>query len=157
MRVPPFAARQANSPGDGWPYHSFLELGALPGAVPSARLHARQVLWEWRLAALADSTELLVAELVTNALQVSRGMMQDAPIRLWLLSDGAQVVILVWDASTQPPVRMDAGDDAETGRGLFLVEAVSARWGWQFPPDMGGKVVWLCHGHGKGLLCRKGF
>jgi hypothetical protein len=30
-----------------WPLRSFLELGALPGAVPYARLHARQVLWEW--------------------------------------------------------------------------------------------------------------
>ena|ERR1035438_767306 len=38
-RIAPFAAR--------WPCQSFLELGALPGAAPCARLHARQVLWEW--------------------------------------------------------------------------------------------------------------
>jgi anti-sigma regulatory factor (Ser/Thr protein kinase) len=142
VRIPPFATRQGNSPAGDWPLQSFLELGALPGAVPCARLHARQVLWEWGLAVLSDSIELLVSELITNAVQVSRAMVQAAPVRLWLLSDGAQVVILVWDASPQPPVRIDTSDDAENGRGLLLVEATSARWGWQFPPDIGGKVVW---------------
>ena len=133
-RVAPFVA--------GWPLQSFLELGALPGAVPCARLHARQVLWEWGLAALSDSTELLVSEMATNAVQISRAAVQDAPIRLWLVSDKAQVVILVWDASPLPPVPTDASGDAENGRGLLLVQAVSARWGWHFPQDIGGKVVW---------------
>ena len=133
-RVAPFAA--------GWPLQSFLELGALPGAVPCARLHARQVLWEWGLAAFSDSTELLVSEMATNAMQISRAAMQDTPIRLWLVSDKAQVVILVWDASPLPPVPIDASGDAENGRGLLLIEALSARWGWDFPPDTGGKVVW---------------
>jgi hypothetical protein len=58
-RVAPSAAR--------WPLESFLELGAFPGAVPCARLHTRQVLWEWGLAALGETSELLVSELVTNA------------------------------------------------------------------------------------------
>jgi anti-sigma regulatory factor (Ser/Thr protein kinase) len=133
-RVAPFAAV--------WRYWTFLELGALPGAVPCARLHTRQVLWEWRLAELSESTELLVTELTTNAIQVSRAATQDDPIRLWLVSDQAQVVVLVWDASPLPPVPVDADDDAESGRGLLLVQAVSARWGWHFPPDTGGKVVW---------------
>jgi len=133
-RLAPFAAR--------WPLRSLLELGAFPGAVPCARLHVRQVLWEWGLAAVSESTELLVSELVTNAMQISRAAVQDAPIRLWLVSDKAQVVILVWDASPLPPVRMDANGDAENGRGLLLVQALSARWGWHFPPDVGGKVVW---------------
>jgi len=135
-RVAPFAA--------GWPLRSFLELGALPGAVPCARLHARQVLWEWGQAALSDNCELVIAELVTNAMQISRAAAQDAPppIRLWLVSDEAQVVILVWDASPLPPVAVHATEDAETGRGLLLVEAASTRWGWQFPPELGGKVVW---------------
>ena len=46
-RAAPFAAQ--------WPYRTFLELGALSGAVPSARLHARLVLQEWGLAALSDT------------------------------------------------------------------------------------------------------
>lgn len=133
-RAAPFAAR--------WPLRSFLELGALPGAVPCARLHTRQVLWEWGLTALTESTELLVSELVTNAVRICRATEGDAPVRLWVVSDAAQVVILVWDASVLAPVCADPDDDAESGRGLLLVEAVSTRWGWDFPPGMGGKVVW---------------
>jgi anti-sigma regulatory factor (Ser/Thr protein kinase) len=144
-RVPLFVVRPA---GGEWPLHSFLELGALDGAVPSARLHARHVLREWDLDALVDSAELVVSELVTNGVQASRAMTH-AAIKLWLASDRAQVVIRVWDASPQPPVRVDATEDAEHGRGLLLVEAVSKRWGW-FPGQAGrapagshhGKVVW---------------
>lgn len=134
-RIAPFAA--------GWPYRTFLELGALPSAVPCARLHTRQVLWEWGLAECSESTELLVTELTTNAMKVSRAAMQDDPIKLWLVSDKMQIVVLVWDASPLPPVLMDASKDAETGRGLLLVQALSTRWGWHFPPGLGGKVVWV--------------
>lgn len=130
----PFAAR--------WPLRTFLELGALPGAVPCARLHARNVLREWGLTVFSESTGLLVSELVTNAIQISRVAEQDAPVRLWLVSDRTQVVIFVWDASPLPPLPGDVGEEAESGRGLLIVQAVSARWGWDSPPGMGGKVVW---------------
>lgn len=135
-RVAPFAA--------GLPLRSFLELGAFPGAVPCARLHARQVLWEWGLAALGETSELLVSELVTNAIQISRTATQGTtpPIRLWIVSDKTQAVILVWDAIPLPPVLKDAAEDSETGRGLLLVEALSTQWSWHFPPGPGGKVVW---------------
>jgi hypothetical protein len=75
-------------------------------------------------------------------LQVSRANAQDTPVRLWVVSDKMQVVVLVWDASPLPPVLVDASEDAETGRGLLLVQALSTRWGWHFPPGLGGKVVW---------------
>jgi anti-sigma regulatory factor (Ser/Thr protein kinase) len=137
-RFAPFAAR--------WPLRTFLELGALPGAVPCARLQARHVLEEWKLTVFSESTSLLVSELVTNAVQISRLAERDAPVRLWLVSDRAQVVIFVWDASPLPPLPGDVGEDAESGRGLLIVQAVSARWGWDFPPGMGGKVVWAVAG-----------
>ena len=125
-----------------WPLQDFLELGALAGAVPCARLHARQVLWEWGLRSLGENAELLVTELVTNAVKASRAMTQAFPVRLWLVSDSAQILILVWDASPQPPVRMDTSDEAENGRGLMLVEAISEQWGWYFCEDNDGKFVW---------------
>ena len=131
-RAAPFAAQ--------WPYRTFLELGALAGAVPSARLHARLVLLEWGLAALSDSLELVVSELVTNGVRASRAMGRDA-VRMWLVSDLRQVVVFVWDASPLSPARADPGADAESGRGLLLVEALSDRWG-HFGYDGGGKVVW---------------
>jgi anti-sigma regulatory factor (Ser/Thr protein kinase) len=126
-----------------WPLHSFLEFGALPGAVPCARLHTRQLLWEWGLAALTDSTELVVSELVTNAIQASRATGQASPVRLWLLSDKTQVLVLVWDANAHPPVQADVSDETENGRGLVLVEAISQQWAWYYPSDgEAGKYVW---------------
>src|ERR1039457_7609061 len=101
-----------------WPLRDFIELGALPGAVPCARLHARQLLWEWGLTRLSESTELLVSELVTNAMHASRAMERITPVRLWLLTDKTRIKILVWDASPQPPARMSISGDAESGRGL---------------------------------------
>jgi hypothetical protein len=68
------------------------------------------------------------------------------PVRLWLLSDTAQIAILVWDANPQPPVRTTTSDDAERGRGLLLVEAVSQQWGWYPSQNTAGKVVWAATG-----------
>ena len=62
-----------------WPLQDFLELGALASAVPCARLHTRHVLWEWKLRNLGESAELLVAELVTNAVKASRAMKASLP------------------------------------------------------------------------------
>jgi anti-sigma regulatory factor (Ser/Thr protein kinase) len=125
-----------------WTFHNYLELGALAGAVPCARLHVRQLLWEWGIREAADDVELLVSELVTNALHASLAMRQALPIRLWLLSNETRVVISVWDGNPRPPLRANVADDAESGRGLVLVEALSDRWDWFADKGMGGKVVW---------------
>jgi anti-sigma regulatory factor (Ser/Thr protein kinase) len=100
------------------------------------------MLWEWRLTGLSDSAELLVSELVTNAVQISRADAQGAPVRLWLLASRARVLILVWDASPLPPVRVSSSENDENGRGLLLVETLSARWDFYFPAPPDGKVVW---------------
>jgi anti-sigma regulatory factor (Ser/Thr protein kinase) len=142
VRVRPLTDSLGNDVISRWPLVSFLELGALPGAVPCARLHARQVLWEWGLGSSAETLELLVSELVTNAVHITRDAAAGTPVRLWLVSDKAQVVIWVWDASPLPPEPADAGSDAEHGRGLMLVQALSAQWGWDFPAGTGGKAVW---------------
>jgi hypothetical protein len=60
--------------GREWPLTSYLELGALPTAVPCARLHAKLLLGEWQLQELEDAVELVVSELVTNAQRISRGI-----------------------------------------------------------------------------------
>jgi anti-sigma regulatory factor (Ser/Thr protein kinase) len=125
-----------------WPSHTCLELGALPTAVACARLHARNLLWEWGLDWLAPDTELLVAELVTNAVTATatRG---EAAVRLRLSSDGTRVLIEVWDADPWPPA---AGDNDRPGpraeRGRALVAALSTRWDWHLTREPRGKVVW---------------
>jgi len=142
MPIPPFTPHRGHDMADQWPLQSFLELGPLPSAVPCARLHVRQLLWEWKLTDFSEAAELVVSELLTNAVQASQAMEFLTPVRMWLLSDKRRVLILIWDASPQPPVRMYSRDDAENGRGLLLVETISTRWNWYFPHDPGGKVVW---------------
>ncbi len=64
-------------------------------------------------------------------------------MRLWLLSDTARVLILVQDDSPLRPARTEPDADAESGRGLLIVEAVSSRWNWYVPSPGGtGKVTW---------------
>ena len=127
--------------------YSYLELGALPTAVPCARLHVRHLLWEWGLSALAADTELLTSELVTNAVRATAGQRQ-AAIRLRLSSDHVRVFVEVWDADPQPPAPRALGEDGtpdppeEGGRGLFLVAALSTRWDWYLTQEPSGKVVW---------------
>lgn len=54
------------------PVKAVLDLGAVPTAPGCARAWTRQILWEWRLAALSDTTEVIVSELTTNAVLASR-------------------------------------------------------------------------------------
>lgn len=126
---------------------TYLELGALLTAPACARLHCKQLLWEWGLAKLADTAELVVSELVTNALETTIRHQLESPIRLRLSSNRRQVLIEVWDADPTPPQpsALDAGNLplAEGGRGLFLVAALSERWScYTVGSCGGGKVVW---------------
>ena len=122
-----------------WPRQSLLELEAVPGSVPRARRHARQVLSGWNLGPLGEAAELVVSELVTNAVQASRAAGADRPVRLWLAADRARAAVGVWDGSTDPPAPRHPRDTYESGRGLLLVEAVSTAWDWY--PEGGGKIV----------------
>jgi anti-sigma regulatory factor (Ser/Thr protein kinase) len=127
-----------------------LPLGALPGATPCARLHARAVLTEWGLADLAEAAELIVSELVTNAVHASTGKdgrpQYDGAsmpvVVLRMASDRIRLLIEVWDAIPGAPAAAHPGPEDEGGRGLMLVEAMCDRWRWQTVPGWPGKVVW---------------
>jgi anti-sigma regulatory factor (Ser/Thr protein kinase) len=127
---------------------TYLELEALITAPACARLHSQQLLWEWGLGGLADSTIAVVSELVTNAYETTVRHGLDTPIALRLSSNGQQVLIEVWDADPTPPQvpALDADrlpqPDAEDGRGIFLVGALSERWNCYAVEARGGKVVW---------------
>lgn len=134
---------------DGWPLGTYLELAALPTAVPCVRLHAKNVLHEWHLGPLADTVELLVSEIVTNAVRASATVAEHGigmPItKVWLTSDGRRVLIQVWDSDGHRPAPQQVGLTAESGRGLLLVQTLSAEWGYYTPAGQAGKIVWaLC-------------
>ncbi|WP_405879902.1 SpoIIE family protein phosphatase [Streptomyces sp. NBC_01384] len=106
-----------------------------PRSVGRAREYARTQLTAWDLEPLIDTTELLVSELVTNALRYGEG-----EIRLRLLLDRT-LVCEVWDAGLVQPRRRRARDTDEGGRGLQLVGLLSAAWGSRRTPR--GKTVWF--------------
>ncbi|MFG2626993.1 SpoIIE family protein phosphatase [Streptomyces sp. NPDC048473] len=106
-----------------------------PRSVGRARELARGQLLAWDLEELVDTTELLVSELVTNALRYGEG-----EIRLRLLRDRT-LVCEVWDAGLVQPRRRRARDTDEGGRGLQLVGLLSVAWGSRRTPR--GKTVWF--------------
>jgi anti-sigma regulatory factor (Ser/Thr protein kinase) len=116
--------------------------------VPYARLRARHLAREWGLAGMAETIELLVSELTTNSVQAMAGQDGQPIIRLRLLADSARVRIEVWDVDPRPPAPNDSAADgtpdlqAESGRGLLLVAALSTRWAWYATREPMGKVAW---------------
>ncbi|MFD5270217.1 SpoIIE family protein phosphatase [Streptomyces sp. NPDC058335] len=110
------------------------ELPADPAAVAEARKAAARRLAEWDLAELSFTTELVVSELVTNAIRYASG-----PIRLRLIRERTLVCEVHDGGATTPHVRHPRTTD-EGGRGLLLVSQVTRRWGTRFVPD--GKIIW---------------
>jgi anti-sigma regulatory factor (Ser/Thr protein kinase) len=124
---------------------------ALPRTVGQARSYTRWLLGTWRLESMADTVELLISELVTNAINAtgitdedpdySRLVGKVKPIYLCLSTRGETLLIEVWDTSSRPPLRRAAADEDEDGRGLLLVQALSKEWGCEVL-ETGGKIVW---------------
>jgi anti-sigma regulatory factor (Ser/Thr protein kinase) len=130
---------------DPWPLRSSLELGALPTAASCACLHVKHVLWEWGLNSLVESAELLVSELVTNAVNATGQPGQTVSVNLagtgTGTGTGTRVLIEVWDADPQPPGPREPGEGGMSD-GVLLVAALSSRWDWYPTQDLTGKVVW---------------
>jgi PAS domain S-box-containing protein len=100
-----------------------------------ARRFTRAKLREWGLIALVEPAELLVSELVTNALTHT-----DRPLQLRLLCQRA-LTVEVADSDTRTPIQRGAGDYEEGGRGIRLVDQLARRWGSR--ATRAGKVVWF--------------
>jgi signal transduction histidine kinase/serine phosphatase RsbU (regulator of sigma subunit)/anti-sigma regulatory factor (Ser/Thr protein kinase) len=106
------------------------------GAVATARRAVAQQLRAWEIPPrLAADLVLLTSELVTNGLRHARG-----PYELSLRRLSREVVLEVSDSSPLRPRRRRVDSDAESGRGLTIVEAVADRWGTRSTVE--GKVVW---------------
>ncbi|MEV5751692.1 ATP-binding protein [Actinoallomurus sp. NPDC052308] len=124
---------------------------ALPSAVGRARAYTRWVLGAWGLDGERDTVELLVSELVTNAVNAT-GVPCDMtdqsnpagkvnPIYLCLSIVADALHIEVWDVSEETPRKRASLDKDEDGRGLLLVETLSKEWGCNVLQS-GGKIVW---------------
>jgi anti-sigma regulatory factor (Ser/Thr protein kinase) len=123
------------SPYLRWPLVSGLGLDVSLDAVPCARRHLREALREWAVpGGLAGDAELIGAELVTNAIEVTLPLQAARPDEIWpvgmrLLANRERLVVEVWDCHPGVPIRQVAAKDAECGRGLAIVAELANRWG----------------------------
>ncbi|RKN09831.1 GAF domain-containing protein [Streptomyces radicis] len=105
-----------------------------PSAVAEGRAAAGRQLAAWGLTEIVFITELILSEMITNALVHGSG-----PIRVRLLRDRTLICEVSDGSSTSPHPRNAAATD-EGGRGLFLVAQYADRWGTRYTAE--GKVIW---------------
>jgi sodium/proline symporter len=110
------------------------DLPSVPSAVAQARTLAVRQLTEWGMDELSFTTELIVSELVTNAIRHAAG-----PVSLRLIRDRA-LICEVSDASNTSPRLRHARTTDEGGRGLLIVAQLAQRWGTRYTTT--GKTIW---------------
>ncbi|MCG0291114.1 ATP-binding protein, partial [Streptomyces sp. PSAA01] len=112
------------------------DIPADAAAVAEARRNTTGQLLAWGLEEAVFTTELIVSELVTNAIRYGR-----PPIRLRLIRDRGGLICEVSDTSNTAPHLRRARLFDEGGRGLMLVAQLATRWGTRQGPD--GKTIWV--------------
>ena len=142
------------------PWRDRLELQACDEAPRAARRRLMGDLAEWSLRQFEVSATLVLSEIVTNSVLATSalfaayaaafgGRAEEAAawtrppgVTVWLRGGPSVIALLAWDASVAAPVPRDAGDDEESGRGLAIIDQLSAEWGYYYPAGIGGKVTW---------------
>ncbi|MEW2048856.1 SpoIIE family protein phosphatase [Streptomyces sp. NPDC005476] len=111
------------------------DIPADPSLVAPIRRQAVEQLSRWQLSEASFTTELVVSELVTNAIRYG-----SHPIRLRLIHDATTLICEVSDTSHTAPHLRRAKTWDEGGRGLLLVAQLTQRWGSRHTPE--GKTIW---------------
>ncbi|MFE2374642.1 SpoIIE family protein phosphatase [Streptomyces sp. NPDC059398] len=110
------------------------EVPSDPAAVASVRTDASRRLADWGLEEIAFTTELILSELITNAIRYGT-----PPVRVRLVRDRTLICEVSDGSSTSPHLRQAKTTD-EGGRGLFLVARLAEHWGTRYTPT--GKIIW---------------
>jgi anti-sigma regulatory factor (Ser/Thr protein kinase) len=113
-------------------------LPSTPYSVRMARFYVRAALGYHDLDGYADDAETVASELVTNV--IAHTAAPSFALEMIRLADPESVAVIVTDTSPQPPVKRCPAVGAGHGRGLIVVDAVSAVWGWRSRPP--GKAVY---------------
>jgi anti-sigma regulatory factor (Ser/Thr protein kinase) len=117
-------------------------LAAVPAATRSAREFTAAALGGWQLDALIQDAVMIASELAANAIRHAAPAAAGAAaveLAWWHRAD--MLTCVVTDASSDPPVLAAPDLGAETGRGLQIVDALAAAWGWTLLGD-NEKAVW---------------
>jgi anti-sigma regulatory factor (Ser/Thr protein kinase) len=123
---------------------SQLFLVADPESVKAARDFTAATLRGWQLEALVDEGVIIASELVTNAIRHGGCLAasgDDGKVELAWRRDASRVLCVVTDGSSVAPVLAVADMSAESGRGLHVVHALAASWGWTMLSSQ-EKAVW---------------
>jgi anti-sigma regulatory factor (Ser/Thr protein kinase) len=120
-----------------------VSLVATPTAPAQARRHVRAAIESWAVAADPYVAALLTSELVTNAIMHTAGT-----VRLFVACSYEHLRVCVHDTSRDWPEPLDPPVEAEEGRGLVLVDSLSADWGWYRTSE--GKAVYFTLAFGTG-------
>ncbi|WP_235448321.1 SpoIIE family protein phosphatase/ATP-binding protein [Streptomyces sioyaensis] len=115
-----------------------------PAAVGPVRNACIRQLTDWGLEHIAYGTELILSELITNAIRYGA-----EPIHVRLLLTRTLICEVSDGSSTSPHIRQ-AKDTDEEGRGLFLVAQFAERWGTRYSPR--GKTIWATQAVGPDAL-----
>src|SRR5487761_1101738 len=99
-------------------------LSPSPEAARRARSFTRQTLTSWGLAELADDAQVIVSELLANAVRHTGIRQSEGSPGTWAAALG------LWLLSHSAPALKQPGDTGESGRGLHMVHALSDHWGW---------------------------
>jgi anti-sigma regulatory factor (Ser/Thr protein kinase) len=120
------------------------DLALDPATAAQARRLTRDALARWDMRHLTNDAEAIASELAANAINAAtpaRGTLPAIIFAVHCRPD--ELRIIVWDNGPGRPHHGAPGPDAETGRGLAIVDSLTARnWGWWPTPHSGGKVVW---------------
>jgi anti-sigma regulatory factor (Ser/Thr protein kinase) len=117
-----------------------VRLATGPAAPAEARRRVRDAIRSWRVPVDLDAALLLTSELVTNAVRHEAGQGAQAVV-LAIASSRGRLRVDVHDTSCSLPAVAEVPADAETGRGLLLVETLSDEWGFYRTPA--GKAVYF--------------
>ncbi|KUO18440.1 serine/threonine protein kinase [Streptomyces dysideae] len=127
-----------------------IRLAAVSSAVPCSRMFVRDILDRWKLGDYIEVAELVVSELVTNAVKMT-GITDPEPktwdiraehvIGVQLRTTNGSLFVEVWDRIVDAPVAKNPDNNTEGGRGLMLICAMAKQWD-VYRPQSGGKVVW---------------
>ena len=114
-----------------------VRLATGPAAAAEARRRVRAAIQSWQVPVDPDTAILLTSELVTNAVRHEAGQ----AVMLVVTCARGQLRVDVHDTSPSWPTVADVPADAQTGRGLLLVETLSDEWGFYRTPA--GKAVYF--------------
>ncbi|WP_329390761.1 ATP-binding protein [Streptomyces sp. NBC_01716] len=127
-----------------------IRLAAVSSAVPCSRMFVRDILDRWKLGDYIEVAELVVSELVANAVKMT-GITDPEPkswdikaehvIGVQLRTTNGSLFVEVWDRSMDAPVSKNPDNNTEGGRGLMLIGAMVKQWDVH-RPQSGGKDVW---------------